>query len=119
MWLLLLLSDCKKFTKLPRKLFINNPDLEELYTNDTNIVTPPENIRRQGCGKYDDDNLEAIKRYFDVPEAGQAAEQETLPAEVTMSDEPTKLDCFDERATLTNEQLISRLRGSLTEINLL
>ena len=82
--MLLLLRGCKKVTKLSRELFINNPDLERLKTVGTLIVTPPENIRRQGC-KYDfhPDNLEAIKRYFDELEAGQAAEQEILPTEVT------------------------------------
>ena len=84
MWLLLLLSNWKTLTKLSRKLFINNPDLKTLSTDRTLIVTPPEAIRRQGCEYVNDpDNLEAIKRYLDGPEAGQAAEQETPPTEVT------------------------------------
>ena len=65
MWLLLLLMGCTKLTKLSRKLFINNPDLKKLYTQNTLIVTPPEAIRRQGCGPvFDPDNLEAIRGYF-------------------------------------------------------
>ena len=66
MWLLLLLllRKCTGLTKLPRDLLTNCPNLKELYTFGTNITEPPEEVRRQGCGQYDNDNLEAIRAYF-------------------------------------------------------
>ena len=79
MRLLLLLSGCKKLTKLPPKLFINNPDLLVLNTDDTLIVTPPENIRRQGCGPSDFDNFGAIKRYLHAELRRQLAQAEVTP----------------------------------------
>ena len=64
MWLLLLLRSCTGLTKLPRDLLTNCPNLKYLYTEDTNITEPPEEVRRQGCGDFSRDNLEAIRAYF-------------------------------------------------------
>ena len=64
MWLLLL-RDCKEgITKLPRDLITNCPKLRYLDTMGTSITEPPEEVRRQGCGEYGNDNLEAIRAYF-------------------------------------------------------
>ena len=63
MWLLLL-RDCTGITKLPRDLITNCPNLRYLDTTGTNITEPPEEVRRQGCGGYGKDNLEAIRAYF-------------------------------------------------------
>ena len=63
MWLLLL-RGCTGLTKLPRDLLINCTNLKHLYTPGTSITEPPEEVRRQGCGEYEGDNLEAIRAYF-------------------------------------------------------
>ena len=63
MWLLLL-RDCSNITKLPRDLLTNCPNLKNIFTKDTSITEPPEEVRRQGCGKFSWDNLEAIRAYF-------------------------------------------------------
>ena len=63
MWLLLL-RRCTGLTKLPRDLLTNCPNLTKLYTKGTSITEPPQKVRRQGCGEYERDNLEAIRAYF-------------------------------------------------------